>query len=108
MWYSTGLTDDENGANLSEIIMRRLAELLPPTQIIRLTASLFGNVGEDVRIQIDFPDLESADHFLLLMVEWQRRKVNKGMNTTAAAIVSVLQDAEIDCHLVCQVGTLIL
>ena len=90
---------------LSDIILRRLAHHLPPDQSIRITASLFGNTDDGPKVQFEFPELQPADHFLMLMVEWRRRIANRGGATSAATMVEVLQDAEIDKHLMCRVCT---
>ena len=100
------MIDAEKEIHLSDVILRRLAQLLPPDQYIRVTASLFGNIDDAPNVQFDFPELQQADHFLMLMVEWRRRIANRGDDTPASKMVEVLQDADINEHLVCRVCTL--
>ena len=97
------MADAEKDVYLNDVILRRLAQLLPPDQYIRVTASLFGNIDDAPNVQFDFPELQQADHFLMLMVEWRRRTANRGDDIPAAKIVEVLQDADIDEHLMCRV-----
>ena len=99
------MTDAEKEVYLNDVILRRLAQLLPPDQYIRVTASLFGNIDDAPNVQFDFPELQQADHYLMLMVEWRRQMANRGDDTPVAKMVEVLQDADIDEHLVCRVCT---
>ena len=81
----------------------RLAHHLRTDNLYPLTAALVGSVKFLEDVQADFQDLKQADHAYLVMVEWRKRVRNQRGDTSAGRMVTMLQGAKIDHHLVCLV-----
>ena len=81
----------------------RIAQRLRTEHLYPLTAGLLETVSYLETIKSDFADLREADHAFLVMAEWRKLIRNERGDTSAAAMVKLLKDANINIHVVCQV-----
>ena len=101
--FDKGLTEEEKCKQLTDVILMRLAYRLRTQNIYPLTKALVESIKFLEDVQADFADLKQAHHAYLVMVEWRKRVCNERGDTSAGRMVTILQDAKIDNHLVCLV-----
>ena len=99
----TGLTEEEKGKHLNDVMLMRLAHHLKAENLYPLTAELLENVKFLEDVKADFADLKQTDHACLVMVEWRKRVRNERGDTSAGRMAKILHDIKIDHHLVCLV-----
>ena len=105
----TGLTLEENSTHLSDVILMRIAQRLRTEHLYPLTAGLLSTVKYLDYVKANFADLDHADHAYLVMTEWRKQTKNQrtDRDTTAEKLVKILEEGNIDHHLVCLVYILV-
>ena len=101
--FRIGLSKEEKGKYLNDVILMRLAHRVRTENLYPLTAELLDNVKYLEDVKTDFSDLRQAEHAYLVMAEWRKRTRNKRGDTSAGRIVEILKGLGIDQHLVCLV-----